>query len=199
MYTRSCVNITVKNSSFDNNKAEYYDGGVLCLYFSIRITVDNSSFINNVAGNNGGVISAGAFNESTSCIFIIFGFCLVTQSKVTFQNNCTFVNNSAYEGGVVYVRDARFVDLGSMYYANMASNGGAITLNEGFVKAAESKFMNNTARNSGGVLYTPLHLSTHVIKLEKNYFVNNSAISGGAIAVFSNDVVTYNDRKYFHS
>ena len=56
--------------------------------------------------------------------------------------------------------------------------------------AIASRFMNNTAGNSGGVLYTPLYHYAHVINLKASYFINNSGISGGAIAMLSNGTVT---------
>ena len=171
MCAYSSRSITVGNSSFDNNEAGH-DGGVMCAYSSRSITVGNSSFDNNEAGNNGGVMFA------------------YSNIKTIFKNNCTFFNNSAGEGGVAYVHNAYFTDLGSRYSGNMAGNGGVITLNEGIVEVKASRFMNNTAENSGGVLYTPIYNYAHVIKLETSYFINNSAISGGVVAVLSNATVT---------
>ena len=99
----------------------------------------------------------------------------------------------------MYVRTAYFKDMGSMYYGNMASNGGAITLNGGNVEVTASRFMNNMARNSGGVLYMPFHHYAHVIKLETSHFINNSAISGGAIAMFFNDTVIVTESIFTHN
>ena len=193
-------NITVGNSSFDNNEAGC-DGGVMLAHYSSNITVGNSSFDNNVAGHDGGVV----YGTNTIRIYDLdIGQLLcfndgTNTTTIIFKNNCKFFNNSANEGGVIYVRDAHFMDLGSMYYGNMASNGGVITLNEGFVEETASRFMNNTAGNSGGVLYSPLYNYAHVIKLETSYFINNSAISGGAVAVLSNATVTVTESNFTYN
>ena len=186
IYASSSSSIIVGDSSFDNNEAGH-DGGVIYASYSSSITVGNSFFENNTAGSDGGVVYAYSGKISTTTIIIIF------------KNNCTFVKNSANEGGVVYVRTAYFKDLGSMYYGNIASNGGVITLNEGVLTVTASKFMNNTARNSGGVLYTPFHRYAHVIKLETSHFINNNAIGGGAIAILFNDEVIVTESIFTHN
>ena len=66
--------------------------------------------------------------------------------------------------------------------------------------AIASRFMNNTAGNSGGVLYTPLyHYANVVINLKASYFINNSGISGGAIAMLSNATVTVTESILTHN
>ena len=204
MLAHSGSSITVGNSSFDNNEAGR-DGGVMLAHYGSNITVGNSSFDNNVAGHDGGVVygtnTVRLYDLDTQilCFFVSDSTNTTTIITIIFKNNCKFFNNSANEGGVIYVRDAHFTDLGSMYYGNMASNGGVITLNEGFIEETASRFMSNTAGNSGGVLYTPLHNYAHVIKLETSYFINNSAISGGAVAVLSNATVTVTESNFTHN
>ena len=206
MYACSSSIITVGNSSFDNNVAGS-DGGVMYACSSSIITVGNSSFDNNVAGSDGGVMYAcsssiitvgnSSFDSNeASNGGVMFAY---SNTKTIFKNSCTFFNNSASEGGVAYVRNAYFTDLGSRYSGNMAGNGGVITLYEGIVEVKASRFMSNTAGNSGGVLYTPLYNYAHVIKLETSYFINNSAISGGAVAVLSNATVTVTESIFTHN
>ena len=183
MYVPSSSSITVGNSFFDNNTAGG-DGGVMYASSSSSITVGDSDFDNNTAGDDGGVMYAYSSSIISIDTIIIF---------------CTFFNNSAHEGGVVYMQNAYFKDLGSMYSGNMASNGGVITLNDGSLEVTASKFSSNTARNSGGVLYIPLHYNTRVMQLETSHFINNSAISGGAIAMFSNAAVTVTETIFTHN
>ena len=201
-YSSSSASITVGNSSFENNKA-YHDGGVMYAYSGIStsittayssssITVGNSSFENNKAYHDGGVVYAYSSG-------IIYSRTITNNVDRFFQKSCTFFYNSANEGGVVYVHNTNLKDSGSMYYGNMAGNGGVITLNEGSLEVIASKFMNNTARNSGGVLYTPLYNYAHVIKLKTSYFVNNSAISGGAIATLLNATITVIESSFTHN
>ena len=210
VYAFASSSITVRNSSFDNNEAGD-DGGVMSAQDSSSITVRNSSFDNNVAGDDGGVMHASinsritvgnnSFDNNTVCRDGgVVSSTTSTKFHIIFKNDCcTFFNNSANEGGVVFVRDAYFIDLGSMYCGNMAVNGGVITLNGGSIKVTASRFMNNTAKNSGGVLYTPLHRYEHVMKLETSYLNNNNAISGGAIAILSNATIILTESIFTHN
>ena len=196
MSASSSSSITVGNSSFGNNVAGR-DGGVMLAYFSSNITVGNSSFDNNVADNDGGVMSA----SSSSSIIVgnssfdnnVAGndggvvYVYSSTTGIIFENNCTFFNNSALEGGVIYVHGGSFKDVGNTYNGNTASNGGAILLDEGDVNIMTSSFVNNTARNIGGVLYVPSYAYKDHITFAGSTFHSNRATSGGVIALLSND------------
>ena len=147
--------------------------------YSFNITIVNCSFKSNIALREGGILHTISHS-------------VITDSKVAsmFTYNCTFFNNSANEGGVAYLRSITFMDVGSEYTGNKARNGGVFTLNDGIIKASTSRFVNNTAIESGGVLYTPSYDYEHVFNLENCFFINNSANSGGAIAVLYNASVT---------
>ena len=194
MYAEYSSSIIVSNSSFNKNEAGY-DGGVMLAYDS-NIIVDNCSFKNNEAGDNGGVVYA-FYNSNVTIDNSFFnnnkagddgGVVRVYRHSNIIQNVCIFFNNTANEGGVVYVRDASFTDLGSMYSNNTAnSNGGVISLKGGDIQVTASKFVNNSAGNSGGVLYTPVYWSNHHITFDGIFFHNNKAIiNGGVIAMLAN-------------
>ena len=196
-------NIIVNNSFFINNQASN-EGGVASVWSSSTITAEKSSFEDNRAGNSGGVIAAGSsfnitivqcsFNNNTAVREggVIQGYSVITDIEIAsvFTYNCTFFDNSASEGGVVYFDSINFMDIGSIYRGNEARNGGVFTLNDGVIRALTSRFVNNTAIESGGVLYTPSYDYEHVFNVENCMFVNNSARSGGAIAVLYNASVT---------
>ena len=194
MIVISSSSITVDNSSFDNNKADS-DGGVMVAYSS-SITVDNSSFDNNKAGSGGGVMAASfssitvnnsSFDNNKADIGggVLYAY---QRSRVIIDSMCIFINNTACEGAVVLVSDASFIDLGSVYSNNTATNnGGVISLSGGVLEVTASKFVNNTAENSGGVLYSPVY---QFISFDQNTFLNNKAVSGGVIAVFFNGFLT---------
>ena len=192
MAVYSSYSITLGNSSFDHNRAESL-GGVMYAYSCTSITMDKCSFDNNQADDSGGVM------------FIWFSRSYI-KINVLLKNNCTFFNNTATDGGVAYVRKITFTDQGSTYCGNMASNGGVIILNQGHIQVTKSKFVNNTAKSMGGVLYSaPLHHHDHhstpvvIIKLENSYFIKNSALSGGAIAILSNVAVTLVGCNFTHN
>ena len=186
-------NIIVESSSFDNNTAGRY-GGVMYTPFSSNITVSNSSFHSNSA-EQGGVVYASSGLKYYITIMYLFSVSIddnniIPRGVVTFQNNCRFYNNSAIEGGAAYVDDTKLMDTDNIYFGNKAANGGVFVLAEGVVKVRASMFTNNTARNGGGVLYTPLNNYEKEVILEASHFFDNSAMRGGAIAIFSTGMVT---------
>ena len=177
-------NITMNCSSFNDNQAGS-DGGVI-YETSTHTTLYNSSFMNNEAGNNGGVL----YKTNSEIIRTCFIRTVLTNED-TFTTSCTFVNNSAVEGGVMYIHDALLTDMSSKYQNNRASiNGGAISLNKGRIKVTTSSFVHNTAVNSGGVTFTIIHWFQNHMTFEQSNFQHNRAFSGGVIAVVANDLIT---------
>ena len=182
--------ITVESSSFDNNIAGRY-GGVIFTPLNSIITISNSFFHHNSA-EQGGVMyssSGSKYYDTIGYLLSLSGY-LITRGFVAFQNNCRFYYNSAIEGGAAYVDDIELIDTGSIYFGNKAANGGVFVLAEGVVNVRASMFTNNTARNGGGVLYTHLNNYEKTIILEVSHFIDNSAMSGGAIAIFSTVTIT---------
>ena len=201
--------IIVCNSSFANNTARY-DGGVVYAYDS-NITMNYSSFNNNQAGNDGGVTfeaythttlynsyfmnndasnNGGVLYKTNSDIIVCFTRTVPTNKDI-FTTLCTFVNNSAVEGGVMYIHDALLTDTSSKYQNNRATtNGGVIFLNKGRIKVNASRFEHNTALNSGGVASTLIQLFQNHMTFEQSHFQHNRAFSGGVITMGRNDLVS---------
>ena len=204
--------ITVLNSSFANNTASC-DGGVVYAYDS-SMTMNYSSFSDNQAGNDGGVIYETYTHTSLYKSYFMNneagnnGGVLYKTNDIIYNNMhtyfrpiehtsknisttlCTFVNNSAVEGGVMYIHDALLTGMSSKYQNNKAtSNGGVIFLNKGKIEVTASNFEHNTAVNSGGVASTPIQILQNHITFEKSDFQHNKAFSGGVIAVIANDIV----------
>ena len=201
-------NITVHRSSFDNNEADL-DGGVAYVSLDSTITLYNSSFNNNKARSNGGVLfaisSSVSFyssnfsnNEAGTSGGVVFEvetnrgrrIQLIQPEDGVFVNTCAFVNNSAVEGGVLYVHGSFLTDTGSSYLNNVASsNGGVIALNEAGIKMTAISFVNNTAEQLGGVLYLHIQLSHNHMTFERSTFHHNKAFSGGVFAMFASTAV----------
>ena len=212
VYTFSGSNIRVEYSSFDNNGAGS-DGGVMYTSSSSIITLVNSSFDNNEAGSDGGVVYCGdcdsninmgnsTFHSNTAGYSggVLYYYCTRHNNIVNiFISLCTFFYNSASEGGVAHLINANVADTGSMYYSNMADNGGTIVLTVGYVSVRTSTFMKNTATISGGVLYSSSHDFPQIVDLESCCFINNSANSGGAIATFLTAAVTVTDSSFVNN
>ena len=178
-------NITVNFSSFDDNQAGN-DGGVIYEWFTYTILYENS-FRSNKAGNSGGVLyKSNSLTTSSSDSIAI-----VPIGRDISTILCTFVNNSAEEGGVMYIHDALLTDMTSKYENNRVTiNGGAISLNKGGMKVTASSFIRNTAINNGGVASTLIHWFQNHMTFQQCHFQHNRAFSGGVIAVVASDLVT---------
>ena len=193
MYAEAGGQVTVESCSFDSNFATQ-EAGVLCAT-QFDIVINDSSFQDNIAGLAGGVIYSyyfGSLAISNSSflnnkanfdggVALAYDF-----SHVSFEN-CMFFNNAAFEGGVIFIVNAYFEDFGSTYIGNRAYiDGGVIALNKGHIKICikSSTFINNTAKNNGGVLHTPF---VHTILFKENTFDGNKAKRGGVIALFNQD------------
>lgn len=177
--------INVYNSSFHRNKANN-DGGVFYASYS-RVNFYNSSFLSNEAGKSGGVMYETKTDTSRL-------------TKMSYMNKCTFLNNSAMEGGVLYVHGVLVTDFSCMYHRNWAKrNGGVFILNEGGIKISESSFASNSAGNSGGVLSILNYWFQSHIALERSNFTSNKAFVGGVIAMLANDDITVSDCEFTYN
>ena len=197
IFAQSNSSIAVDSSIFATNKAGD-DGGVMYSYDSIKVKVTSSSFSNNSVGDEGGVAYV-VFNSNVTLENSTFDSNVATdeggvmfahrRSSIILRGNCTFFNNSANTGGVAYVQNSSFTDTMSMYFNNKARiNGGVLTLHEGKMRIKAGRFVNNSAGNGGGVIYTPG--VNDVAVLEGNRFHSNRADSGGVIAMFVSGVLT---------
>ena len=191
LYAQRNSTIFVHSSSFNNNLADN-DGGVLIAYISSSIKVNNCSFNNDTARNSGGVafvvqnssitINQSSFDNNKADLDGGVAY-VFDRSRIILENKCTFIENTASEGGVVALNKASIRDLGSIFSNNMVSvYRGVFALIEGDVYVKASNFTNNTARQSGGVLCTLSHELEDNVTLEKSNFLNNTAHSGGVIA-----------------
>ena len=146
------------------------------------IKICNSSFINSGKGKFGGAVHAAS---------------LTTELQLC---DVTFSNNSASNGGSIYLSWTSAELCGNiLFVSNMANNGGAIysKWHRIFIHG-NATFINNTAVNSGGAIYIQdleeLILEGKVV-FENNMAGENSGtgsdgsgdnfLSGGAIFIFS--------------
>ncbi|WP_407423236.1 Ig-like domain repeat protein [Methanobrevibacter sp.] len=146
------ANLTVIGSNFTSNKAlrvhtDYEDeeaiGGAFYNYYANAFFYD-SNFINNVAQDCGGameldntVTSIGPYIDPTITIYF------------TGIDNCTFINNTADDGGAIYmgVSGCPFVLISnSLFEQNTAKyNSAGIGNVAGFLSLENTTFRKNTA------------------------------------------------------
>ena len=118
------------------------------------------NFVNGkvASGKGGGVI----FNQGGACAFY----------------NCSFINNVAGSGGVLYNSKSNVnnqFDL-CIFENNSATNGGVIY--EGLVHCNDCIFINNSATSAGGVYRSEYSGNDYY---DNCTFINNSASMGAAI------------------
>ena len=106
---------------------------------------------------------------------------LYVESSTLNLTKSTFQNNSAANGGVIFVDRSSTLDLSTSTFQNNSAeyNGGVLYVGSSTLNLSTSTFQNNSAEDNGGVLY----VESSTLNLTKSTFQNNSAIDGGAIFV----------------
>ena len=169
MYANTSTTMT--NASFHNNYAITWGGAVFSMSGSAAFTCSDTSFVNNGSGGFAGALFFGG--PSTNNI-----------------SNCSFVGNTAKEGGAVCTFAAgKYNFINCEFTDNYASNsGGAIFDNDnGYhptITATNCIFTGNRAENYGGVIY----LTGGSANLTGGYVRDNSASLGSGIYVSAKNV-----------
>ena len=205
------LNMNFKDSTLTDNDADY--GGAIYAYLgsdsygpsNFTINCTNTSIENNSANSCGGAIG-----------YYLSGY-HIAYNNVTLLNDKPFVNNSAENGGAVYVmfdpyygsyglvNNLTFKDL--TFINNTADNGGAAYV---FFKSMGSQsyrkddlnnvhfdndvFKNNTANKNGGAIYIDAGNSPNlVLNCTNDEFIgNNASEKGGAIYAVKSNVSVSN-------
>ncbi|MHC4543549.1 MAG: right-handed parallel beta-helix repeat-containing protein, partial [Planctomycetota bacterium] len=139
-----CNAVNIRYCEFQGNST-YYDGGAIDVESNANIAY--SSFGGNISGNNGGAID-GSYQDSNDPNIT---------STLTFNfASCSFVGNQASQGldglgGALYLmdfvgtlNDCHFID-------NTAKNGGGLYLIEGTVNVTGSNISGNRATGCSGI------------------------------------------------
>nr|WP_295161788.1 Ig-like domain repeat protein [uncultured Methanobrevibacter sp.] len=176
--------LRVINSNFTNNQAtlktyvkiwneQRYGGAITC---NNILELGGCNFINNSAVDRGGAVHADTLvwlNEYNPCTFInnsIKTWNHVAANKggaiyaSTFVNNAyglTFINNTGYYGGAIFINNKNDVTFQSCYF-------------EGNVALTESK-----TQGSGAAIYVDSSGST--VTMVDNIFINNKATSDSGV------------------
>lgn len=115
--------------------------------------------------------------------------------------NCSFINNSAQNGGAIYVNEGHFENC--TFINNTANFGGAIYISQGFLFIKNSLFSNNVGELLGGAINSynstlkiindtfrenkagfdggSIYCLDIDLSLIDSLFINNSAKKGGAL------------------
>ena len=146
----------VENSTFNNNSAD--NGGAITVGYDYDLSLVNCNFINNAANECGGVLFSNDGDKD---------------DKISITK-CTFANNSAVKyGGVLYSEYGNNIIEDSKFINNSAGEGGAIYLFKGmynYLSVMRSNFTNNYA-NNGGAVYASAY---NEVSIADCNFINNN-------------------------
>ncbi|WP_295594911.1 right-handed parallel beta-helix repeat-containing protein [uncultured Methanobrevibacter sp.] len=175
-------NVDIKNTTFENNKAEGASSEQ-CYGGAIRAKgdakVDNCSFLNNHAADYGGAIYADTITWVNTLPSYFIGNYV--------DDNC---------GGAIYTNKFNTDIYYGVFINNTAKandDGGAIYINnENHLTIAQCYFENNRCGDEGGAIYTDSMSSS--LKLLNNIFIDNDAGDKGDIVYNSGyyDAIAFN-------
>ena len=170
-FVTNISNLEIHSSTFHDNHALNRFGGVMSVNDRSHVIVNNCT-VTNSRSQQGGVMD-------------------VMQSNITIIGS-EFSNNSVTIVGGVITADlnSHVTLISSNFSNNTASSGGAIYALNTNVTISGGTFTNNTAGAEGGGIV----VSQGQLLLDENaVFINNTAISGGALYMEETSVNVHND------
>ncbi|WP_458405544.1 hypothetical protein [Methanobrevibacter sp.] len=162
-------NVTFENNVVHSKYSSYsYVGGTVSIRLNSNTNFEDCKFINNTVDSSNG--RGGAVYLMNNA----YGY-------VDFKTT-EFINNSATNGGAVYVGSGWYNTeiTGSKFINNSAESGGALYVYDSTIEVNNSDFEENGAVRSGGAIYL---YGGSTADIDNSNFTNNSAenIYGGAI------------------
>ena len=183
-------NVIIKNINFVNTKNDDLTGGAI-FWEANDGSLSDCSFINNSAYGGGAIMWYGTN---------------------AYVSNCTFINNSAVSvktngGGAILLYGANFSISNCSFEDNHAKLGGAIQFyyTEGTI--SDSIFINNTASQTGGAIYTE-EISGVVYNSSGNKYINilncsfednHADMDGGAIGMYFSANCTVSNSNFINN
>ncbi len=163
----SAISITVKNTTFTNNRADF--GGAI--HSAVLTIIENCTFENNSAKNGGGAI----FMASAQ----------VQDNEELIVKNSTFSGNKARYGGAIST-NVKASTASSRFEGNIASSyGGAIDVTESARRPGASLIADNTTftqnkAGRGGAIFTYTGKDTTITN-NTSFTENEATVEGGAL------------------
>lgn len=220
LFIRDACNATVSNCSFTSNMAgnnggafllndtstlslfhttvsgnKAKQGGALYVSEKCNASLENSSLIGNVAVDNGGAIHVE--NSSMSLVatslksnFAAKGGALFSlEASLKISNSCFERNLASKNSGALLleVTDARLEDIRIKSNQAFKECGGIQAVDRSNISASNLVVMSNSAGAMGGGICVANGSS---LLCDLCSIVNNTALSGGGLYVFSNHSVT---------
>ena len=166
---RTFANLILDNCYFHNNYSTKQGGGIVWYVGSEKgkLTVKNSRFIGNKAGSSGGAID--------------------NRSVMTLEGDCLFQNNSATNGGAIYL---------SVYGGGAGATGDKEAMSL-YINSGTVIKQNTASGNGGGVAFygtagTVSGKSRLSVVMNGGQILNNKAANGGGLYFSKNADAEYN-------
>jgi predicted outer membrane repeat protein len=160
-------NLQILNSTFSDNQA--YRGGALYIINSDGITIENCSFINNTAFLSGGAVY---FKDTNA---IVMRRCSLDSNRATAS--------SAVAGAIHFQKSSGDMILTTLRNNSAGAHGGAVAVTaQSTISIHNATFFGNRAQSRGGALFS--NDSSSVDPILGSDFLNNTAATGGAIALY---------------
>jgi predicted outer membrane repeat protein len=169
IYADHLSNLTLKNSTLENNVASHTGGGI---YSVGTLTVVKSTLRNNAARTDPPI-----GNTSAGAIYNFGG----PGGTVTLTDSTVEDNTAENAGGVYVYYHGSLTVSGSFFKGNSStfSGGGAIFTSEyTTLNVTDSTFDSNTGNGSGGAIHNS---SSSIAKVTNSTLLGNSGLYGGAI------------------
>jgi predicted outer membrane repeat protein len=198
------TNLTVSKSTFIDNSAGSWGGGVFELYENDSVVITGSRFDGNTSVGSGGVIRQNGDVDSLRLVGNTFTQNATENSggvvyagdteSLTIQSNQFQRNTALNQGGAIRVQDGTSGTsiISNTFTGNSAEQGGALSINDGAVDSylwsiTGNTFAENRATMNGGALHMALDDSGNVVtpNVKGNRFKKNSAPAAGAVVVES--------------
>lgn len=198
--------VTIRGAESDDDGAGLYfndDSGCGADY---TVTVTNSRFLNNDADYQGGAISDGQDDSESPLTEVIvsgsyfyqneadLGAAINLDGTTLTVSNSTFIENHAVDdGGALELCNNEAVTVtGSRFVGNSSeSSGGAIQVNcdTANLTIESNQFQRNTTVGQGGAIRVQTGVSG--TSITRNTFTGNSAEQGGAVSINDGEVDSY--------
>ncbi|MBQ2831561.1 hypothetical protein [Methanobrevibacter sp.] len=183
----TCKGIEVSERIILDGQGHKIDGNSSGAPFFIRVhgegvVLKNIVFVNWDSSDSYNLVEwIGGNGELRNCTFInntaVNGGAVDWTGINGFLINCTFINNAAENGGGLYWYGLEGTIANCIFTNNTAEVGGAAYITGKDVKLDGSKFEINSADDIGGAVYSD---GLNFV-LSKCDFINNTALNGGAV------------------
>ena len=170
VYVKSMA--TIRNCNFSENIANVA-GGSMAAYESSTISVQASNLTLNTANVGGVAIAFQSTSKDRSHLDIHNTVLQRNDSEITF-NECSVTNNTANQGGALYIRGSHVTVKYSTFDGNSVRyQGGVIhSITNSSICISSTNFTSNTADDDGGVM---ILMDNSDANLSHCTFTNNTA------------------------